>query len=93
LKNLSVVKLDYTSVDDKGLESLQSLPRVRELSLDSTNITDTGAALLKSMVSLQDLNLYHTLVTEAGMNELKSALPNCEITFDRDSALPNRRSR
>jgi hypothetical protein len=80
-------------VDDKGLESLQSLPRVRELSLDSTNITDTGAALLKSMASLKDLNLYHTLVTEAGMNELRSALPNCEIVFDRDSALPNRRSR
>jgi len=29
LKNLAVVKLDYTSVDDSGLESLRSLSRLR----------------------------------------------------------------
>ena len=40
LKNLSIVKLDYTAVDDAGLEFLQALPRVRQLSLDSTNISD-----------------------------------------------------
>jgi hypothetical protein len=66
---------------------------VRELSMDSTNITDTGATLLKSMTSLKELNLYHTLVTEKGLEDLEGALPDCEITFDRDSALPNRRSR
>ena len=44
------------------------------------------------MTGLKSLNLYHTLVTEKAMQELKSALPSCEIVFDRDSALPNRRS-
>ena len=44
------------------------------------------------MAGLKSLNLYHTLVTEKGMQELKTALPACEIVFDRDSALPNRRS-
>ena len=26
------------------------------------------------------------------MQQLKAALPSCDIVFDRDSALPNRRS-
>ena len=66
---------------------------MRELSLDSTGITDNGAQALKSMASLKALNLYHTLVTEKGHAGLKAALPACEIVFDRDSALPNRRSK
>jgi hypothetical protein len=32
-------------------------------------------------------------MTEKGLQELKAALPSCEIIFDRDSALPNRRSK
>jgi hypothetical protein len=44
------------------------------------------------MTGLKSLNLYHTLVTEKAMQELKSSLSSCEIVFDRDSALPNRRS-
>ena len=55
-------------------------------------MTDTGALLLKSIPTLKALNLYHTLVTEKGMQGLKSDLPSCDIVFDRDSALPNRRS-
>ena len=50
LKNLTVVKLDYTAVDDKAMEALKTLPKLRELSLDSTNVTDTGAAALKSQI-------------------------------------------
>jgi len=33
------------------------------------------------------------MVTEKGMRDLKAAVPACEIVFDRDSSLPNRRSR
>jgi hypothetical protein len=88
-----VVKLDYTGIDDQGLQALRGLPAVRELSIDSTNVTDNGAAVLKSMANLKSLNLYHTLVTDKGLAELKNALPECRIVFDRDSALPNRRSR
>jgi hypothetical protein len=56
-------------------------------------ITDAGVENLKSMSGLKVLNLYHTLVTEKGLAQLKAALPGCEITFDRDSALPARRGR
>lgn len=87
-----MVNLDYTAVDDKAMEALERLPHIRELSLDSTGVTDTGARALKSMAGLKSLNLYHTLVTEKGMQEVQKALPACQIVFDRDSALPNRRS-
>ena len=78
-------------MDDKGLESLKALPKLRELSLDSTGVTDAGAETLRSLTSLRNLNLYHTLVTEKGLQDLRTALPDCKIVFDRDSALPNRR--
>lgn len=93
LKNLKVVNLDYSAVDDKGLVALQNLPSIRELSLDNANITDAGLASLKAMPSLQSLNLYHTLVSEKGYDDLRKTLAACHIVFDRDSALPHRRTR
>jgi hypothetical protein len=70
---------------------LKALPKLRDLSLDATSVTDQGAQALQSMTALKNLNLYHTLVTEKGMLALQSALPECKIVFDRDSALPSRR--
>ena len=93
LKKLQVVNLDYTNVDDKGLVALQGLPAMNRLSMDNTNVTDKGIATLKTMAGLRNLNLYHTLVSEKGYDELKAALAGCAIVFDRDSALPNRRTR
>ena len=49
-------------------------------------------SILQAMAGLKALNLYHTFVTEKGWQEIKSALPGCEIVFDRDSGLPDRRS-
>jgi hypothetical protein len=73
------------------MTSLKALPQLRNLSLDSTAVTDAGVEALRSIASLKSLNLYHTLVTEKGMLTLKTALPDCKIVFDRDSALPSRR--
>ena len=64
-----------------------------ELSIDNTNVTDKSIPTLQAMSSLSSLNLYHTLVSEKGYEELKQKLPSCHIVFDRDSALPNRRTR
>ncbi|MGH9672751.1 MAG: hypothetical protein ACRD44_06175, partial [Bryobacteraceae bacterium] len=83
--------LDYTQVTDKGIPLLKSLPRLVELRLDTAAVTDAGAALLSGITTLKHLNVYHTLVTEKGHQELKKALPACEIIWDRDSSLPNRR--
>ena len=43
------------------------------------------------MKNLKYLNLYHTLVTDKGYQTLKTALPSCEIVYDRESSLPTRR--
>jgi hypothetical protein len=72
---------------------LKELPGLVELSIDNANVTDQSVGALKAMRTLRSLNLYHTLVTEKGYGELKNSLPSCNIIFDRDSALPNRRTR
>jgi hypothetical protein len=88
-----VLNLDYTAVDDKALDTLKTLPRLRELRLNMAKVTDGGVEDLKSMPNLKVLNIYHTLITEKGLAQLKAALPGCSIIFDRDSALPARRGR
>jgi hypothetical protein len=40
---------------------------------------------------LDYLNLYHTLVSETVFGTLRDALPDCEIVWEKESALPNRR--
>jgi hypothetical protein len=67
------------------------LPALVELRLDTADITDSSIGTLSKMTGLRQLNLYHTLVTEQGFESVKKALPQCSITYDRDSAVPNRR--
>ena len=64
---------------------------LEELSLDSALITDKGLDHLMNFPKLRVLNLYHTLVTEEAYQKLKANYPQCDIIWDRDSALPNRR--
>jgi hypothetical protein len=63
-----------------------------DLSLDSVDLTDAGVARLAEIQSLKQLDLYHTLVTDKGFEQLKSALPQCVIHYERDSAKRERRS-
>jgi hypothetical protein len=93
MQHLRKIKLDYTAVDDKGLAHLSALPAVEDLSIDNLNVTDKSIEPLAKMRTLRRLNLYHTLITEKAFGELKAGLPACQFVFDRDSALPNRRTR
>jgi len=61
------------------------------LRLDSAGITDAGVTSLSSIRDLKMVNLYHTLVSEKGFAQLKKAQPECEIVWERESSLPNRR--
>ena len=88
LKNLN---LDYTDVTDAGLRHLRGLKELTELSLDSALVTEKGLDHLTVFPKLRVLNLYHTLVGEQAYQKLKDHYGNCEIIWDRDSALPNRR--
>jgi hypothetical protein len=85
------LNLDYTDVTDAGLRHLRGLKDLRELSLDSALVSGKGIEHLKVFPNLKVLNLYHTLVGEPAYEDLKSHYADCEIIWDRDSALPNRR--
>lgn len=91
IRTLTHLNLDYTQVGDAGIRELKALARLTDLRLDSTDVSDTSVPIFAQLPSLKVLNLYHTLVTEAGYSKIKAALPACEIVFERDSALPNRR--
>ncbi len=46
-----------------------------------------------SLSGLKSLNIYHTQVTEKAFASFKAAVPACKVVWDRDSSLPNRRSK
>ena len=52
-----------------------------------------GGPMLAGIVLLLLFIPFLLLTAAMARPELKTALPACEIVFDRDSALPNRRSR
>jgi Leucine-rich repeat (LRR) protein len=64
------LRLDYTRLTDRGMESISSLQRLENLSLDSTKITDAGLAPLAKLRSLKTLNLCNTAITDAGLVHL-----------------------
>ena len=49
--------------------------------------------MIRPLLGTDTTKLGGWLVTEKGMQALKASLPACEIVFDRDSALPVRRSK
>jgi hypothetical protein len=92
LASLEALELDYTKVGDAGLAKLTALTHLTDLALDSVDLTDAGVAHLAGIRSLRQLDLYHTLVTDKGFEQLKTALPDCRIHYERDSAKRERRS-
>jgi len=91
LVNLTALNLDNGEITDEGLKALAELKQLAELSLDNTHVTDKSVAVLRGLQRLTKLNMYHTFLTAEGQSEMKSALPGCEITWDKESSRPNRR--
>jgi hypothetical protein len=92
LVNLESLDLNYTAVGDAGVAKLSPLSKLTDLSLDSVELTDAGVATVAALRGLKQLDLYHTLVSEKGFEQLKTALPECDIHYERDSARRERRS-
>lgn len=73
-KNILVLKLTSTEVDDDALAALVDFENLLNLSLAETKITDAGIDMLLKCTTLTHVNLESTGVTATGAMKLK-ALP------------------
>ena len=68
IKELKRLDLSFTYVSDAGIELLQQLPQLEELTLDATEaITDAAASYLRANKHLHKLVLRGTDITDVGM--------------------------
>jgi hypothetical protein len=58
------------TVTDEGLQYIESLQNLSELSLSETKITDKGLSYLMSMKVLESLDLSNTEITDSGLERL-----------------------
>ena len=86
LTNLTRLYLLTTQVSDVGLENIKGLARLESLELSGTQVTDVGLHHLRGLTGLKYLGLKHTHVTDEGIEELRKALPNCDISWDGETA-------
>jgi internalin A len=68
IKGLKRLDVSFTYVTDAGIERLQQLPQLEELTLDATeSITDAAASYLRANKHLRKLVLRGTDITDVGM--------------------------
>jgi internalin A len=68
IKGLKRLDLSFTYVSDPGIERLQQLQQLEELTLDTTEaITDAAASYLRANKNLRKLILRGTDITDVGM--------------------------
>jgi internalin A len=71
-RNLEVLMLTHSPLEDEGLVSVKNLPRLSALRAGFTNITDRGLVNLSKLAALEDLELRNTDVTDAGLEHLRA---------------------
>lgn len=68
LKSLKKLDLSFTYVTDAGIERLQDLPQIEELTLDTVEaLTDAAASYLRANKHFRKLVLRGTDITDVGM--------------------------
>jgi hypothetical protein len=69
--DVAVVSPFPKDVSDAGLDRLEGLTQLRQLSLDGTEVTDAGLEHCKALTQLQVLNLSLAEASDAGLEHLK----------------------
>lgn len=70
LSHVRELKLDHTSVGDKGLSYLRNWKNLEKLNLTMTRVSDAGMRHLAELPQLQSLSLHSTAVTDAGLEHV-----------------------
>lgn len=83
--SLKILKMSNTRVNDNGLEILDALPKLEQLSL-SNQVTNKGLKKLMSLKRLKALELHHAKISDAGLSALES-LPRLELLDLSNSAV------
>lgn len=81
LKNLQVLALTNTNVDDAGLKHLAGLKNLIYLDLQNTPVTDEGLKTLAGFKSLKKVDLGQK-VTSKGVAELRKRRPDMVVRED-----------
>jgi Leucine-rich repeat (LRR) protein len=84
--NLENLAISSKNVTDATLRILATMPRLTGLEIASQRVTDEGISALKPLTRLAVLTLQGTRVTALGVASLRSALPDCRVDWDGESA-------
>ncbi|MDZ4800768.1 MAG: amidohydrolase family protein [Bryobacteraceae bacterium] len=68
--NLRRLDLNYSSINDDGLQSLAGMKHLTHLGLRDTLITDSGLRHVAGLTELESLDLYGASLTDAGVQHL-----------------------
>jgi hypothetical protein len=75
LKNLTILRLDYTSINGKGIEALRDLEHLKEINLVMTSVTEATLRVLFTFPALEKVYLFGAFENQAALEipiELRS---------------------
>jgi mono/diheme cytochrome c family protein/uncharacterized membrane protein len=79
LTSLFRLSLDNCDIDDRALEHMRNLSRLRYLNLSGTSVSAKGLTGLKSLTNLQSVYASNTTIQEADLPELQSVFPETSL--------------
>jgi hypothetical protein len=68
-REVVVLQMANDDVDDRTLEHLKGLDRLRKLDISNTNITDSGLTIVAELPQLKELYLARTKITDEGFRK------------------------
>jgi hypothetical protein len=82
-RDVAVLQMANADVDDRTLEHLRGLDRLRNLDLGDTKITDAGLRTVAALPALAELRLNRTAITDEGFKQhlaAKESLLKLDLT-------------
>ena len=79
LSELRWLKINYTNIGDKGLDSIKDLTNLHTLEISNTKITDRGLLALAGLSKLNVIEMSECDITEEAVAALQKELPETEI--------------